>query len=95
LAYHYGNRRLNFLRSPDLVRLVESLGDHADPRQAFDANGLDSRRWSSFERALRALASSDFLEPVPPSGQTALVANPAATATEPTQADPTPTGDGR
>jgi len=64
LAYHYDNRRLNFLRSPDLVRLVETLGDHPDPRQAFDAAGLDQHRWPSFERALEALATSDFLEPV-------------------------------
>ena len=28
LAYHYGNRRLTFLRSSDLVELVRSLGDH-------------------------------------------------------------------
>jgi putative mycofactocin binding protein MftB len=65
LAYHYDNRRLNFLRSPDLVRLVESLADHPDPRQAFDAQGLDDRRWPSFERALLALARSEFIEPVP------------------------------
>ena len=65
LAYHYGNRRLNFLRSPDLVELVESMGDHPDPRQAFEAKGLDQRRWPSFERALGALARSQFLEPVP------------------------------
>lgn len=64
LAYHYDNRRLNFLRSPDLVHLVETLGDHPDPRQAFTAAGLDERRWPSFERALEALARSDFLEPV-------------------------------
>lgn len=65
LAYHYDNRRLNFLRSIDLVRLVEVLGDHPDPRAAFDAQGLDDRRWPSFERALASLARSDFLEPVP------------------------------
>ncbi len=65
LAYHYGNRRLNFLRSPDLVHLVETMADHADPRRAFEAQGLDQRRWPSFERALGALARSDFLEPLP------------------------------
>jgi putative mycofactocin binding protein MftB len=65
MAYHYDNRRLNFLRSADLVRLVESLGDHPDPRRAFDALGIDPRRWPSFEKALRSLARSDFVEPVP------------------------------
>lgn len=65
MAYHYDNRRLNFLRSNDLVRLVESLADHPDPRRAFDALGIDGRRWPSFEKALRSLARSDFVEPVP------------------------------
>jgi putative mycofactocin binding protein MftB len=61
LAYHYGNRRLNFLRAPELVTLVESLDDHANPRAAFDAAGIDPRRWPSFEKALASLAASDFL----------------------------------
>jgi putative mycofactocin binding protein MftB len=66
LAYHYGNRRLNFLRSPDLVRLVEDLGNHPSVEAALSANGIDPRRWSSFSRALASLAASDFLEPVAP-----------------------------
>ena len=61
LAYHYGNRRLNFLRAPELVTLVESLGDHDSPRAAFDAAGIEPRRWPSFEKALASLANSDFL----------------------------------
>lgn len=64
LAYHYDNRRLNFLRSDDLVELVRNLADHADPRSAFDAQGLDASRWPSFAGALAALAASDFIEPV-------------------------------
>ena len=28
MAYHYGNRRLNFLRHHDLVAVVEALDDH-------------------------------------------------------------------
>ncbi len=61
LAYHYGNRRLNFLRAPELVALVESLADHDSPRAAFDAVGIEPRRWPSFEKALASLAASDFL----------------------------------
>ena len=61
LAYHYGNRRLNFLRAPELVQVVEALADHESPRAAFDATGVDTRRWPAFERALAALAASDFL----------------------------------
>ncbi len=61
LAYHYGNRRLNFLRAPELAALVESLGEHASVRAAFDASGIDPRRWLSFVRALESLAGSGFL----------------------------------
>ncbi len=61
LAYHYGNRRLTFLRSPDLVTLVESLEAQPSPRAAFDAAGLDAKRWPSFEKALTSLAAGDFL----------------------------------
>ncbi len=28
LAYHYGNRKLIFLKHPDMVRVVRALGDH-------------------------------------------------------------------
>ncbi len=63
LAYHYDNRRLNFLRSPDLVELVKELAQHKTPREAFDAQGLAAGRWPSFAKALAALAASDFLQP--------------------------------
>ena len=64
LAYHYGNRRLNFLRSPDLVRLVEALGAQPSARQAFDTCSIAPARWPSFEKALAALARSEFVIPV-------------------------------
>ncbi|MGB5756795.1 MAG: mycofactocin biosynthesis chaperone MftB, partial [Acidimicrobiales bacterium] len=79
LAYHYDNRRLNFLRSPDLVELVRSLEHHRSPRAAFDAVGLDERRWPAFTKALAALARSDFLQPVPepsPAGDGAAAGDP-------------------
>ncbi len=61
LAYHYDNRRLNFLRAPELVSLIRSLADHESVRAAFDSSDIDEQRWPSFERALAALAASDFL----------------------------------
>jgi putative mycofactocin binding protein MftB len=65
MAYHYGNRRLTFLRSNDLVALVETLADHPSVQDALDASGLDPRRHPAFRKALAQLAASDFLEPVP------------------------------
>ena len=70
LAYHYDNRRLNFLRSQDLVNLVNGLHAHPTPRAAFDAQGLDPDRWPSFHQALVALAASDVLEPAETSNPT-------------------------
>jgi len=64
LAYHYDNRRLSFLRAPELVELVESIGEHPSVRHAFAASGIDSRRWPSFEKALTSLAESELLIPV-------------------------------
>lgn len=65
LAYHYDTRRLNFLRSHDLVALVKALGDHPNARAAFDATDLGDTRWPSYARALEALMASDFIEPRP------------------------------
>ena len=64
LAYHYDNRRLNFLRAPELVTLVSSLGEHESVREAFESAGLEDSRWPSFEKALASLAASDFLVPI-------------------------------
>ena len=64
MAYHYGNRRLNFLRHHDLVAVVEALDEHESIDAALTAVGVDERRWPSFHKALRSLAASNFLEPV-------------------------------
>ena len=64
MAYHYGNRRLNFLRHVDLVRVVESLDDYPSIDAALVGNEIDPKRWASFRKALASLAASHFLEPV-------------------------------
>ena len=40
LAYHYGNRRLVFLRHPDIVRVVKTMGEHPSLRDTFVAEGV-------------------------------------------------------
>jgi putative mycofactocin binding protein MftB len=54
LAYHYGNRRLTFLRSRELVELVKVLGDHDCAGSAMRAVGIED---SARRRVLVALAS--------------------------------------
>ncbi|MET0729504.1 MAG: mycofactocin biosynthesis chaperone MftB [Acidimicrobiales bacterium] len=63
LAYHYGTRRLTFLRSPELVELVRHLGDHGSLEDALRASTIDERRWPSYRTALRALVQSELLVP--------------------------------
>ncbi|MEZ5383433.1 MAG: mycofactocin biosynthesis chaperone MftB [Microthrixaceae bacterium] len=69
LAYHFGNRRLSFLRHPDLVEVAESLADLPTVADALRAAGVEEPRWGSFQRALGTLASSDMIvrrDAVPP-----------------------------
>ena len=61
LAYHYGNRRLVFLKHPDMVAVAQALGSHADLASTLEACGIAASRWPSFERALASLVESEVL----------------------------------
>ena len=61
LAYHYGNRKLIFLKHPDVVRVVRALTDHATVRDALIAAGIAEARWPVFERAVASLVDSEML----------------------------------
>ena len=61
LAYHYDTRKLVFLKHPDMVRVVQVLGDHETVADALTACGIDERRWSSFDKALTSLYESEML----------------------------------
>ena len=61
LAYHYGNRRLVFLRHPDLVGVVRSLAEHPTVGDTLTASGIEGARWNDFVRALDSLASSEII----------------------------------
>lgn len=61
LAYHYGNRRLTFLRSRSLVELVECLDRFDTASAAIDAT-IEPARRASYERALARLAASEVID---------------------------------
>jgi putative mycofactocin binding protein MftB len=61
LAYHYDNRRLIFLKHPDVVRVVRCIGDHATLRDALEACAIPADRWPAFERAIASLVGSEML----------------------------------
>jgi len=61
LAYHFGTRRLSFLKAPDLVELVCGLGAY---RCVSDALAdVPDRRRGVYLRALAALAVADVIVP--------------------------------
>jgi len=61
LAYHYGNRKLIFLKHPDVVRVVQSLDGERTLAETLTACDVDETRWPSFERALSSLTESEML----------------------------------
>ena len=63
LAYHFGNRKLTFLKRPELVALVRALGEHPDVRSALVAAGVPEAEWPAYETALQGLADTDMIRP--------------------------------
>jgi putative mycofactocin binding protein MftB len=61
LAYHYGNRKLIFLKHPDVVRVVRALDGRDTVADTLTSCGIDERRWPSFAKALSSLEESDML----------------------------------
>lgn len=62
LAYNYDNRRLVFLRSADMVRVVEALARSADTAAALTAAGIAEERHPSFLAALSRLEEAGVIE---------------------------------
>ena len=61
LAYHYGNRRLVFLKHPDMVTVARVLADHATLAEALAACGVEPRRWPAFAAAFESLLASEVV----------------------------------
>ena len=71
LAYHFGTRRLSFLRSPDIVAVVKELGASTSVAHALTTCGISEPRWPSFATAISTLVKSGMLLPVPVDSQPA------------------------
>jgi putative mycofactocin binding protein MftB len=61
LAYHYGNRRLVFLKHTDVVAVARSLADHASLADALRAADIEPNRWPSFATAFESLRGSEVV----------------------------------
>ncbi len=63
LAYHFGTRRLSFLKSRRLLEVVERLESAPDPLAACRAAGVEEAELPSYRRALATLAETGMIEP--------------------------------
>ena len=64
LAYHYGNRRLTFLRSASLVDLVRGLDRHPSATAALDALGVPDQDRTRLRRTLEQLEHAQVIHPL-------------------------------
>ncbi len=58
LVYHFGTRKLSFLKTPELVEVVTSLERHDDVHTAIEAAGVDQAQRPAYLRALAGLAAN-------------------------------------
>lgn len=63
LAYHYGTRRLSFLKSRLLLEVVERLAEAPDAATACRAAGVAEEELPAYRRALETLAESGMIVP--------------------------------
>ena len=61
LAYNYANRRLVFLKHPDMVRVANGLAQHESLRATLEACDVAPEGWNSFVTALESLKSSEVV----------------------------------
>jgi putative mycofactocin binding protein MftB len=61
LAYHFGNRRLTFLKRPQLVTAVRNLRDRPDVRTALEAAGIAAHEHPAYLTALSELARAGVI----------------------------------
>lgn len=68
LAYHYGNRRLVFLKNHDVVAVARQLAAQPSLSAALHACGIAESRWPSFTKAFATLSESEIVRERPVAG---------------------------
>jgi len=61
LLYHFGTRRLSFLKDPTMLTVVRSLAEHPSARSACESAGVSPHALASYQRALATLARSEMI----------------------------------
>ena len=65
LLYHFGTRRLSFLKDRRLLAVVQALSTSDSAQTACTAAGLTSEELATYGRALATLASTDMIRERP------------------------------
>ncbi len=68
LAYHYGTRRLVFLKDRDVLAVANALDAHPSLAAALQACGIPQSRWPSFAKAFATLNESEIVRERPVAG---------------------------
>jgi putative mycofactocin binding protein MftB len=61
LLYHFGTRRLSFVKTPRLLAVLQSLAKVDSARDACAAAGVPAAQVASYGSALATLAASDMI----------------------------------
>ena len=61
LLYHFGTRKLSFLKDRTILTIVQSLAEHPDARAACRAAGVQADGERPYLQALQVLAASNML----------------------------------
>ena len=61
LLYHFGTRRLSFLKNATVLAVVRSLAGHPSARSACAAAGVSAAALPVYQRALASLAESSMI----------------------------------
>ena len=61
LLYHFGTRRLSFLKSPELLTVVSSLAGQPSARAACTRAGVPAAELGRYQAALATLATSQMI----------------------------------
>ena len=61
LLYHFGTRRLSFLKDPTVLTVVRALAEHPPARSACESAGVSAQALPAYQRALATLARSAMI----------------------------------
>jgi putative mycofactocin binding protein MftB len=61
LLYHFGTRKLSFVKNRVLLQVVQSLSEHDSAESACRAAGIDGEESAAYHRALSVLADSQMI----------------------------------